>query len=125
MSSTTITEATDLHPAWGARFNAGDVEGMLALAETGSAFAPAPGALVTGEDYRAALTGFLALGLPIDLALRRSLVVGDLALLVYDWTIQGTATDGQTVSLAGTTADIARRGAHGWRFVLDNPFGTA
>lgn len=44
---------------------------------------------------------------------------------MYDWTIQGTAADGQTVSLAGTTADVARRGADGWRFVLDNPFGTA
>ena len=123
--STTITDVTDLHPAWGARFNAGDVDGMLALAETGSAFAPAPGALVTGEDYRAALAGFLSLGLPIDLTLRRSLVVDDLALLVYDWTIQGTAADGQTISLAGTTADVARRGPDGWRFVLDNPFGTA
>ena len=123
--TTTILEATDLHPAWGALFNAGDIEGMLALSEDGSAFVPAPGALVTGEDYRSALTGFVALGLPINLTLRRSLIVGDLALLVYEWTIEGTTVEGQHVSLAGTTADIARRGADGWRFVLDNPFGTA
>jgi hypothetical protein len=98
---------------------------MLALAEPGSGFAPQPGVVVTGDDYVAALRGFLALGLPISLRLRHSLVVDDLALLVYDWTIQGTAADGQQLELAGSTADIARRGDHGWRFVLDNPFGTA
>lgn len=125
MSIAPITSPTDLHPAWAQRFNAGDIEGMLALAEPGSGFAPAPGTLVTGEDYRTALAGFVALGLPIQLTLRRSLVVDDIALLVYDWTIQGTAADGQTVDLAGATADIARRGPEGWRYVLDNPFGTA
>ena len=58
--------------------------------------------------------------------LRHSLVSGDIALLVYDWTIKGTAADGNDVDLAGTTADVARRGDdNNWRFVLDNPFGTA
>jgi ketosteroid isomerase-like protein len=122
----TIDSPTDLHPAWADRFNAADVDGMLALAEPGSGFAPQPGVLVTGEDYRAALGGFLAMGLPIKLTLRHSLVSGDIALLVYDWTIKGTAADGNDVDLAGTTADVARRGDdNNWRFVLDNPFGTA
>lgn len=121
---TTITNPTDLHPAWGERFNAGDVDGMLALAEPNSGFVPQPGTLVTGDDYRAALAGFVALGLPINLTLKHSLVVGDIALLVYDWTITGTS-NGNPVNLAGTTADVARLGADGWRLVLDNPFGTA
>lgn len=120
-----IDNPTDLHPAWAACFNAGDVDGMLALAEPDSGFAPQPGTVVTGEDYRAALGGFLAMGLPIALTLRHSLVSGDIALLVYDWTITGTAADGSAVDLAGSTADVARRGADGWRYVLDNPFGTA
>lgn len=30
------------------------------------------------------------------------------------------------LALAGTTADVARRSEdHNWRYVLDNPFGTA
>jgi ketosteroid isomerase-like protein len=122
---TVVTEPTDLHPAWAERFNAGDVDGMLALAEPGSGFAPQPGLVVTGDDYAAALAGFVAMGLPISLQLKHSLVVDDIALLIYDWTIQGTTSDGQEINLAGTTADVARRGQHGWRYVLDNPFGTA
>lgn len=122
---TAIENPTDLHPAWAERFNAGDVDGMLALAEPGSGFAPQPGLVVTGEDYRSALAGFLAMGLPITLTLRHSLVVDDIALLVYDWTIAGTAADGNEVDLAGSTADVARKGPDGWRYVLDNPFGTA
>lgn len=120
-----IAEPTDLHPAWAERFNAGDVDGMLALAEPGSGFAPQPGVVVTGEDYRAALGAFVAMGLPITLSRRHSLVVGDIALLVYDWAIEGVAADGNEVTLSGSTADVLRRGEHGWRFVLDNPFGTA
>lgn len=121
---TTITNPTDLHPAWADRFNAGDLDGMLALAEPTSGFVPQPGALLTGDDYRSALAGFLSLGLPINLTLKHSLVVDDIALLIYDWTISGTS-DGNPINLAGTTADVARRGSDGWRFVLDNPFGTA
>lgn len=120
-----IENATDLHPAWGERFNAGDVDGMLTLAEEGSGFVPQPGALTSGDDYRAALGGFVSLGLPISLTLRHSFVVDDIALLIYDWTIKGTAADGNEIDLAGSTADVARRGADGWRYVLDNPFGTA
>jgi hypothetical protein len=40
--------------------------------------------------------------------------------------INGTGPDGSEVALAGTTADVATYDAeHGWRYVIDNPFGTA
>jgi len=122
---TYIAEPTDLHPAWAERLNAGDVDGMLALAEPGSAYAPRPGVVVTGDDYRSALEHLLLLRVPIELTLRRHIVVDDLALLLYDWTIDGTDPDGNEVHLSGTTADVARKGPDGWRFVIDNPFGTA
>ena len=51
--------------------------------------------------------------------------IGQGVLLVADWRISGTAPDGATVELAGSTADVARRGSDGWRFAIDNPFGTA
>lgn len=125
MTSPTIATADALHHAWAERFNAGDVPGMLALAEPGSTFVPQPGLTLTGDAYGEALEGFVSLGLPITLTLKRHLESGDLALLVYDWRISGTSRAGDPVDLAGTTADVARRGAHGWRFVIDNPFGTA
>lgn len=48
----TMATATDLHPAWADRFNAGDLDGMLALAEPNSGFVPQPGTLLRGDDYR-------------------------------------------------------------------------
>lgn len=120
-----IENPTDLHPVWAERFNAGDVDGMLALAEPDSGFVPQPGTIVFGDDYRQALQGFTAMGLPIQLTLKHSYVSGDVALMVYDWTISGTGPDGSEVNLSGTTSDVLRRGEHGWRYALDNPFGTA
>lgn len=49
----------------------------------------------------------------------------DLALLIVDWVIEGTA-DGRPVRIEGTATDVARRGPDGrWRYAVDNPFGTA
>ena len=120
-----VSDPTLLHAAWGDRFNAGDVDGMLELAEPGSAFVPQPGVVVTDDDYRGALGQFTSLGLPIQLTRRHALVSGDIALLVYDWKIAGKAADGTDVDMSGSTADVARLGSDGWKFVIDNPFGTA
>lgn len=121
----TVENPSDLYTLWAQRFNAGDVEGVLALAEPGSALVPQPGTVVTGDAYREALENLAALGVPIEFRLKHSLVSGDIALMIYDWTMAGTGTDGNAVNLAGTTADVLQRGQHGWRFVIDNPFGTA
>jgi ketosteroid isomerase-like protein len=121
----TIDNAAELHTTWAARFNAKDLEGMVALAEPASVFVPQPGVVVEGEGVRAAEQQFLSLGLPITLKVRRVIVSGDIALLISDWSLKGKATDGSDVDLSGTTADVARRGADRWKYVIDNPFGTA
>ena len=59
------------------------------------------------------------------MSVRHVITVGDIALIVADWTLRGAGADGQEVDMAGSTADVARLGADGWRFVIDNPFGTA
>ena len=50
----TIADAADLHTTWAARFNAKDLDGMVALAEPASLFVPQPGVVVEGEAVRAA-----------------------------------------------------------------------
>ena len=119
-----IEEAAELHTTWAARFNAKDLDGMLALAEPGSVFVPQPGVVVTGEGVKAAEQQFLSIGLPITLTVRRVIVSGDIALLISDWSLKGKTADGSDVNLSGTTADVARRGPDGWKYVIDNPFGT-
>jgi hypothetical protein len=61
---------------------------------------------------------------PEALTVRRVIVSGDIALLISDWTLTGKAADGSDVNMSGTTADVARRGPDGWKYVIDNPFGT-
>ena len=121
----TIADAAELHTTWAARFNAKDLDGMVALAEADSVFVPQPGVVVSGEAaVRGAERQFLDIGLPITLKVRRVIVSGDIALLISDWTLKGKAADGSDVNMSGTTADVARRGLDGWKYVIDNPFGT-
>lgn len=122
--ATPVNNANELHTAWADRFNAQDVDGMLALAETESVFVPQPSIVTTGDDVRDALGQFLAIGLPITMNIRNVYVSGDIALAIADWSLKGKGADGSDVDMSGSTADVARRGPDGWKFVIDNPFGT-
>jgi ketosteroid isomerase-like protein len=87
---------------------------------------PAPGQPVTGADRAAANAQFLGLGLPIHVRPRHVYVADDIALLIVDWSIDGIGPDGGEVHIHGTATDVARRGPDGtWRYIIDNPFGTA
>lgn len=122
-----VTELNQLNAAFAERFNANDLDGLMALNTAEVVFVPAPGQPVTGQaTVRAALEQFLALKLPISMNVRTVFQSGDTGLAVADWTITGTGPDGSELALAGTTADVARFDEeHGWRYVIDNPFGTA
>ena len=62
----------------------------------------------------------------LDLNVTRVLEATDLALVIAAWTFAGTGPDGAPVNLAGTSADVLRCQPDGsWRFVIDNPWGTA
>lgn len=106
--------------------NTGDFGTLMALYEPGAAFATRPGSLAPGLDgIREALGGFVAMRGKLDLKVKRVLEVGDLALVVGEWSFTGTGPDGEPVTLAARNADVLRRQADGsWRFVIDNPWGT-
>ena len=120
-----ITDPSALHPAWAERFNAQDLEGLMSFAEPDCIFAPQPGLGLTGAENRAAQQQFLSLGVPMNLTVRHAFVAGDVALVIVDWSIKGTAADGAEVDMAGTAADVLRKGDDGWKLAIDNPFGTA
>lgn len=124
---THVTSLDRLNLEFADRFNARDVEGLLALNAPGAVFVPAPGHAVEGESsIRGALEQFLALELPISMSVRHTFRSGDLGLAVADWTIEGIGPDGSPIELRGSTADVAVFDeAHGWRYAIDNPFGTA
>jgi uncharacterized protein (TIGR02246 family) len=106
--------------------NTGNYELLLSLYEPNAAFASRPGNLAHGlGDICQALDGFIALNGKLDLEVNRVLEVGDLALVVGNWSFTGTAPDGEPVTLAAQNADVLRKQSDGsWRFVIDNPWGT-
>jgi ketosteroid isomerase-like protein len=75
---------------------------------------------------RQRLRQFLALKLPVTVMVRNVYQTGDVALMIFDWVIEGKAADGKAVMLVGTSSDVLRRQSVGhWILVVDNPFGTA
>lgn len=107
-------------------FNDGDAVVLEQAYEPAGVLIPRPGFPVTGPQRSAANAYLLDMGLPMTARLRHVYVAGDIALLIVDWSLRGTAPDGTAVDLRGTATDIVRRGADGvWRYVIDNPFGTA
>lgn len=122
-----VTTLDTLNLAFAERFNARDLDGLMALNAPDVVFVPAPGQPVQGEAaVRGALEQFLSLNLPITMTVRHVFQTGETGLAVADWTIEGTGPDGSQIALSGTTADVAvHDDEHGWRYVIDNPFGTA
>ncbi len=118
------TEPGDLPYAFAEAFNSGDLAAVDRLFEPDAVFVTRPGHSVTGDERRLANAEFLALGIPIKLTLRHVYVHQDVALLIGDYLIEGTAPDGTPVHDRGSATDVARRGADGhWRYAIDNPSG--
>lgn len=107
--------------------NAGDLDSLLPLYESKAAFAAQPGTLAHGAPgIREALNGFISMKGTLALDVTRVLEVDDLALVTGVWSFEGTGSDGDPVRLGASNADVLRRQADGsWRFVIDNPWGTA
>lgn len=126
-STISLTDDPAQHPAvFAAAFNSGDTSAVEGVYEDLGALVPEPGHAVTGAARAAANSRFLDLGIPIDVRPRHVYVADDIALLIVDWSIEGTGPDGARVDINGTATDVARRGSDDkWRYIIDNPFGTA
>ncbi|MCW3818198.1 DUF4440 domain-containing protein [Micromonospora sp. DR5-3] len=122
-----LSDSPAHHPSVFARaFNTGDMTAVEQVYEPAGVLVTVPGQPLTGAARIAANRRFLDLGLPIEVRPRHVYVADDIALLIVDWVIEGTDRDGRAVHIEGTATDVARRGPDGlWRYVIDNPFGTA
>ncbi|MFV2173496.1 YybH family protein [Actinomadura sp. LOL_016] len=112
----------DVPAVFADRFNGGDPAALAEVYEDDGMLVL--GTPMTGEAAHAANARLQGLGVPITVRPRHCHANGDLALLIVDWTIEGTGPDGETVHMQGTATDVARRGKDGyWRYAIDNPFG--
>jgi len=94
--------------------------------EPAAVLVPRPGSPVAGPGLAAANAHFAAMTDSMTAHVRHVYQAGDIALLIVDWTMRGTGPDGTPLELSGTATDVTRRGPDGvWRYVIDNPSGTA
>jgi uncharacterized protein (TIGR02246 family) len=111
-----------LHEQFESAYNAGNIEGLMALYEADCVLIGVPGSVASGpEEVRAGLKGLLDLKGQVRLTTRDVVQVGDLALLSCSWTPQGVGPDDEPLTIGGITAEVARRQPNGsWRYVIDN-----
>ena len=121
------TEPEQIHRLFEQAFNAGDLEGLVALYEPDAVLVPQPGVVVEGIDgIRDSLGWLLDRNGRITVESKLVLRVGDLAYLSNRWSLTGgTMPDGSAADLEATTAEVARRQTDGsWRYVIDNAWGS-
>lgn len=121
------TGPAQIHRDFEEAFNAGDLDGLLALYEPDAALIPTPGVVAIGLDQIGpALQEFLDLGGKISLDTKEVVTVGDLAYLSNRWSLTGTNPDGTPLQMGAVTAEVARRQDDGsWLYVIDNAIGDA
>ena len=105
----------------------GNIEAALALYEPDATFAPEVGKSVQGTAaVREVLNGFMAMKPTLNVTVPNVYQSGDIAILVSNWTMKGTDPDGNPVEESGKGTEVVRRQADGtWKFIIDNPHGTA
>jgi len=103
-----------------------DLDTLMTLYEPVACFASQPGLLAESpESIRECLCSFIDLNGKLNLTVKRALKANDIALVITEWTFNGTGPDGKEVHMATTSADVVRQQSDGtWRFIIDNPWGT-
>lgn len=119
------TTPEDLQRQWAAAFAAGNSAAATALYESDAVLIAQPGVVVQGHTaIQAALDALLATQPRFDFRFGRAIETGDVALLLSQWTLAGSAPDGTPFEVTGQTADVARRQPNGtWLVAIDNPYG--
>ena len=108
---------------------AGDLDAALSLYEPDATFVMPKGlgeGSVTGLDgLREAFSGFLAMNPQLIANADTTVLAGDTALVIGNWTLNARDAEGNEIAAGGRYADVVRRQPEGaWMFVIDNPNGT-
>ena len=106
--------------------NSGNTESLMMLYEPEACFASQPGQIVKGQQgIRQSLQGFIDMKGKLESKIKRVLQTSNVALVISEWSFNGTGADGNPINLTGTATDVLRQQSDGtWRIVIDNPWGT-
>lgn len=118
-----INHPSEIHDTFMNAVNAQDVEGLLAMYDTGGIAVQLDGGECSGSDAMRAMFADLTRSIStIEGATRKVLVSDDVALSSAAWTAEISLPDGSIITQHGTTAEVSRRQPDGtWRVVIDDP----
>jgi ketosteroid isomerase-like protein len=113
-------------------FNKGNVSFLMSLYEDDACFASEPGQVVKDlESIRQSLQRFIDMKAKLEAQVKRVLQASDLALLITEWSINGTEFNGKPIRFSGRGTVVLRQQKQqqhsdgtAWRIVIENPWGT-
>jgi ketosteroid isomerase-like protein len=112
-------------------FNKGNVSFLVTLYENDACFASEPGQAVKDlESIRQSLQRFIDMRAKLEARVKRVLQASDLALLITEWSINGTESNGKPIRFSGRGTVVLRQQKQqhsdgiAWRIVIENPWGT-
>jgi uncharacterized protein (TIGR02246 family) len=110
------------HEAFQDVVNAGDLEAVVSAYEADAIFVVNPGQIAIGRDeIRKAFAGLMELKPTLELKVKSLHQVGDIALAIYELSLEGKDPEGNSVNLEGHAAVVLRRQPDGrWLLVIDN-----
>jgi len=119
-----VRNPQEIHAAFEKAFNAGDLDGVVALYEKEAVFVAGASRTVTGQSaIREVYQGYLAMRTSLTLETVAAFESGGVALLHGRWSRKGKGPDGAEIHITGRNSEVVRRQTDGtWLFLIDNPF---
>ena len=95
-------------------FNKGNISFLMTLYEKDACFASNSGQVVKAlESIHRTLQGFIDIGSKLEARVKRVLQANDLALLITEWSINGTASDDKPINPTGRGTVVLRHQSDG------------
>lgn len=116
------TRPEELHPALSAAYNAGDLEGMLALYDQDAVFVIKPDRVTDGPaELRAALQRLIELRAQLTINPQTFVRAGDVLLVHGEYTHSGQRRNGTPFEIESRFVDVLRRQPDGrWLIAVDD-----
>lgn len=123
-----FTAPSKAHAEFATAFNAGDIDALCDMYESGALMPSEPGAGPAQgvAAIREVLKGYLAMKPVMQIESKFVHQNGELAVLRAHWSIKASGPDGSNVEMSADSVELIRRQPDGtWRYVIDHPFGAS
>lgn len=126
-SSIIVTSPEGMNRTFAEAYNSGSIENLLQLYKPDACLVSITGEACVGiAAIEADLRGLLELKGHMTSENQYMYRTGDIALLRAQWHLVGTQSDGEPLSLQGTSTEVVQQQPDGrWLYIIDHPFGVS